>query len=593
MNQQPAEDHPGVGAVLTRLSAGFTQPQTSPADAERPLGQILLAESLINRGQLEQALVIQNQQQQQRSSHQRLGELLIQQRLVSRQHVNTLLARKFGIPCVRLEQYQIPVEVVSRVPAHLVLQYQLVPVALVGQRLLVASETPWDNEGMELLRFHTGLQLEWLMASSEDVSATLGRYFSQCDEDEALQDSGLQRAQVPGATDLQSLEQQANKRPIVRLLNTLILQGLERRTSDIHIRPTEQVIEVYFRLDGRMQRMRTLAKPLLAPLVSRAKILARLNIAERRLPQDGHARFQRGQHQTDLRLSVIPTIHGESVVIRLLDPLTGVKQLADLGLPEDQLQALQVLASQRSGLILVVGPTGAGKSTTLYALLDRIRRDGRHILSVEDPVEYQVEGVEQVQVNERKGMLFSNVLRHFLRHDPDVIMVGEIRDQSTAELAVRAAMTGHLVLSTLHTRDAPATVMRLLNMGVEPYLLGSTLLAVMAQGLIRVNCRHCRVEETIDTAVLQRLGLKQGGSMTFVKGRGCRQCHHSGYNGRRVIAELMGVDEAMALLINRHAPLPLLRQHALARGMKPMLQQAWTLVRDGHSTIEEMMNLRS
>ena len=586
MIQQISSEIPDLTTVLQKLSSGSTRLQAGPDESGRPLGQLLLAESLINRGQLEQVLVLQ--QGQLSSARQRLGELLINQRLVSRQDINSLLARKFGIPRVRLEQYQIPAEVLSRVPAHLVLQYRLVPVALAGQRLLVASETPWDNEGMELLRFHTGLQPEWLIASGEDIAAVMGRYYSQCDEDEALRDSAPRHGP---ANDLQSLEQQANKRPIVRLLNTLILQGLERHASDIHIRPTEQLIEVYYRLDGRMQRIRTLPRALLPPLVSRAKILARLDIAERRLPQDGHARFQRDQYQTDLRLSIIPTIHGESVVIRLLDPLTGVRQLADLGLPHDQYQALQRLAGQRSGLILVVGPTGAGKSTTLYALLDQIRRDGRHILSVEDPVEYQIEGVEQVQVNERKGLRFSNVLRHFLRHDPDVIMVGEIRDQATAELAVRAAMTGHLVMSTLHTRDAPATVIRLLNMGVEPYLLSSTLLAVMAQGLIRVNCRHCRVEDRVDATVLHRLGLEPGHVTNFVKGSGCPHCHHSGYKGRRVIAELMPVDEMLAQLINRRAPLPLLRQHALSRGMKPMREQAWALVRKGDSSLEELMSL--
>ena len=367
------------------------------------------------------------------------------------------------------------------------------------------------------------------MASSDDISIALGRYFSKYDEDEALQDTGHQPGHHSGwGMVLQLLEQQANKRPIVRLLNTILMQGLVRSASDIHIRPTEKAIEVLYRIDGRMQLIRSLDKELLAPLVSRAKIISHLNIAERRLPQDGHARIHPGKYKADLRMSIIPTIHGESVVIRLLDQLVGVKGLIDLGLPDDQYHSLQSLARQHSGLILVVGPTGAGKSTTLYALLDEIRRDGRHILSVEDPVEYFVEGVEQVQVNERKGLEFSNVLRHFLRHDPDVIMVGEIRDHATAELAVRAALTGHLVLSTLHTNDAPSAVSRLLNMGIEPYLLSSTLLAVMAQRLIRINCAFCCVEHTVDAALLTRLGLDRDESQSCLRGEGCPSCYQSG-----------------------------------------------------------------
>lgn len=463
---------------------------------------------------------------------------------------------------------------------------------IVDQRLLVASETPWDNEGVDLLRFHTGLQIELVMASSDDISLALGRYFSKYDEDAALQDSDNQADHHPGmGMALQVLEQQANKKPIVRLLNTILMQGLVRSASDIHIRPTDRTIDIFYRIDGRMQLIRSLDKELLAPLVSRAKIISHLNIAERRLPQDGHARFQRGKYKADLRLSVIPTVHGESVVIRLLDQLAGVKQLVDLGLPDDQHVSLQSLARQRSGLILVVGPTGAGKSTTLYALLDEIRRDGRHILSVEDPVEYFIEGVEQVQVNERKGLEFSNVLRHFLRHDPDVIMVGEIRDHATAELAVRAALTGHLVLSTLHTNDAPSTISRLLNMGIEPYLLSSTLLAVMAQGLIRINCAFCCVEQTVDAALLQRLSVDLDESQLWLKGQGCPSCHHSGYKGRRVVSELMCVDETMSLLINRQVPWPQLRRHAIEQGMRPLADQAWSLVRQGRSTIEEVLGL--
>jgi type IV pilus assembly protein PilB len=562
--------------------------------AEAPLGQLLLQASLINPRQLEHTLRLQAGARRRRVGYRRLGELLVQLGLVSRRQVDSMLAHKFGIPIVRLPACRIAAEVLARVPRHLVLQYRLLPLAIVNGRLVVASETPWDNDGINLLRFHTGLPLVLVMATRDEIELVVDYYFTaDVAENPAAAATPSTAPQTATALPgVEQLEQQANQRPIVRLLNNIIRQGLQRRASDIHIRPNDDMIEVHYRIDGRMHLMRTLASDMLAPLVSRAKIIAHMNIAERRLPQDGHARFQHGDAQADLRLSVIPTVHGESVVIRLLDPANGIKRLDDLGLAAQQLTLLKTLARQRSGLVLVVGPTGAGKSTTLYALLDEIRRDGRHILSVEDPVEYHVDGVEQVQVNERKGLAFSNVLRHFLRHDPDVIMVGEIRDQVTAELALRAALTGHLVLSTLHTNDAPSTITRLLNMGIAPYLISSTLLAVMSQGLIRLNCRSCVQQADVPTGLLRRLGLNAGTDGVFLRGRGCNDCYGSGYRGRRIIAEVMTIDTMLMELINRRAPLAVLRQHAITRGMQPQLTQAWGWVRRGLTTLDELLALK-
>jgi type IV pilus assembly protein PilB len=563
--------------------------------AEAPLGQLLLAASLINPRQLEQTLAIQAGARRRRGQYRRLGELLIQQDLVSRRQVDFMLARKFGIPVVRLATCRIAADVLARVPRHVVLQYRLIPLAIVNERLVVASETPWDNEGISLLRFHTGLRLELVMAARDEIDTVLDYYFAN-QEAEASMATALPASarQVSStAAAIEQLEQQANQGPIVRLLNNIIWQGLRRRASDIHIRPTDDNIEVHYRIDGGMQLMRSLARDILAPLVSRAKIVAHMNIAERRLPQDGHARFQYDDTLADLRLSVIPTVHGESVVIRLLDPSNGIKRLADLGLAAEQRTMLKSLARQRSGLLLVVGPTGSGKSTTLYALLDEIRRDGRHILSVEDPVEYHIDGVEQVQVNERKGLAFANILRHFLRHDPDVIMVGEIRDQATAELALRAALTGHLVLSTLHTNDAPSTITRLLNMGIAPYLISSTLLAVMSQGLIRLNCRSCVQQTRVSAGLLRRLSVPQAANSVFLRGQGCSDCYGSGYRGRRIVAELMSIDTTLAALINRRAPLAVLRQHAIARGMRPQLMQVRDWVSRGLTTFDELLALKT
>lgn len=577
-----------LAAVVAELDHG-----ERPQGSDTPLGQLLLAAALINRQQLDQALQLQSRLQQRRAQSLRLGELLVRQHLLEWQQVNLMLARKFGIPVVRLAHCHIDPAVLDRVPEYLILQYRLLPLLFVGQRLLVATETPWDNEGIKLLHFHTGLSIEPLMACADEIDHVLDYYFASRGNATQMAPNEARPRQVGTATiALERLQQQANQRPIVRLLNRIIQQGLARGASDIHIRPTEKAVEVYYRLDGRLQLMRSTTTEVLAPLVSRAKIIAAMNIAERRLPQDGHCRFQHADARIDLRLSVIPTVHGESVVIRLLDPGNGIRQLEDLGMPGNQLAQLRSLVKQRSGLILVVGPTGAGKSTTLYAMLDAIRRDGRHILSVEDPVEYHIAGVEQVQINERKGLAFANVLRHFLRHDPDVIMVGEIRDHATAELAVRAALTGHLVLSTLHTNDAPSTITRLLNMGIAPYLLSSTLLAVMAQGLIRVNCRSCAAATVIPTGLARQLGLPVDDAATFRRGSGCAACFGTGFRGRRIVSELMGVDNGLAALIGRAAPTTVLRRYAVSQGMRSQLQQGWVWVQQGLTTLDELLALK-
>lgn len=577
-----------LGTALSAIKSSMA------SGTEAPLGQLLLASCYITQQQLDAALGLQAKTGRQNGSYLRLGELLLKKKLINRQQINQMLAQKFGIPSFKFDQCQVSAEVLALVPEAFVLRYRLLPLAMIENKLVVASETPWDNEGINLLQFHTGLQITAVMITHAEITTAIEHYYSEYKAMEAVPDqtqriSAKQRLK----SDIELLEEQANKRPIVRLLDHIIRQGLARTASDIHIRPTEKVIEVYYRIDGRMLMVRPYSNDLLAPLVSRAKILAHMNIAERRLPQDGHARFEYEENTVDLRLSVIPTVHGESVVMRILDSSASLKQVGNLGLPAQQVDILRRLASHRSGLILVVGPTGAGKSTTLYALMNEIQRDDRHIVSVEDPVEYHIHGVEQVQVNERKGLVFANVLKHFLRHDPDVIMVGEIRDHATAELAIRAALTGHLVLSTLHTNDAPSAISRLLNMGIEPYLISSTLLAVMSQGLIRVNCSACAEQQIIDAGMLSQFGLALAADATVIKGRGCSVCHFTGYKGRQMVSELMCVDEAMADLINSKAVISKIRHHALQHGMTSLVDQAMNCVSKGLSTLEEVMVLSS
>lgn len=570
--------------------------QSPAAGSDLPLGELLIKHRQLAPQQLSRVLRQQEQARQRQngldpaaSGSLRLGDLLVEHGLVAPEQIKIHLALKFGIPYVKLDDNPVSSEVIARIPAQICLQHHILPLAVIDGRLVVAVDDPWDNHGIDLLRFQSGLSIVPVMASSDDINLLLGRVYSQHDEDAAMLDRQGQSGEPTYSRALQLLEQQANQKPIVRLLNSMVLQAMLRQASDIHIRPQADSIMIYYRIDGRLQWIRSLNKALHTPLLNRAKILGQLDIAERRLPQDGHALIKRGQHHVDLRLSIIPTVHGESLVIRVLDQHQGIRRLSALGVGQRQRAQLQQLCQQQSGLFLVVGPTGSGKTSTLYSLLEEIRRDGRHILTVEDPVEYSLEGIEQVQINTRKGVGFSNVLRHFLRHDPDVIMVGEIRDKETAQLAVRAALTGHLVLSTLHTHDAPATVSRLLNMGIEPYLLSATLRGVMAQRLLRQNCPHCTEAINLDVPLARRLGL--GPATIEQQGQGCHACHNTGYHGRTIISEILSIDDGLAEAINQSLPLVAFKNLALEHGWVPMMEQGLAQVAAGKTTLAELMSV--
>ncbi|MCW8928131.1 MAG: GspE/PulE family protein, partial [Gammaproteobacteria bacterium] len=380
------------------------------------------------------------------------------------------------------------------------------------------------------------------------------------------------------------------KKPIVRLVNALITQGIQHHASDIHIRPGKERVTIYYRIDGKLRFSRSLSRALLPAIVSRIKITGRMDIAERRLPQDGHSRVLTEGNTVDLRISIMPTINGESVVIRILDKRIGLKPLDDLGLGLEETKKIRQLIGRSYGMLLVTGPTGSGKSTTLYAVLEAIRERNPHIITVEDPVEYDMEGIEQIQIASGMGYTFAEALRHILRHDPDVIMVGEIRDLETARIANKAALTGHLMLSTLHTNDAASTVTRLIDMGVEPYLLSSTLLGVMAQRLVRLNCPLCLTEEPVNDEARELLGLTE--NETFYYGKGCTSCNNTGYHGRSMVCELLVISPRLSSLINRGANSQEIKQAALQEGMKSLTLNALELARQKRTSIEEVLSVR-
>ncbi len=558
--------------------------QTSVPD--RPMGEIIVEkQKLISRVQLDSLL-----QQQKGGVNKRLGVMLVDQGLLSQEQVYVALAVKFGIPYVRLDEFDIPSDVLKRIPAEVAFRYNIMPLVVLGRCLVVAMENPLDLGSVEALTFAINLKLEAVISPLRDITVAQSKYYSRFDEHEALQDKEL--APLPyhavQADSMHVIEARARKKPLVRLLNAIVLQGVVRGASDINIRPGKEGLKIYYRIDGQLQFARAMDKSLLLPLICRIKVLGAMDIAERRLPQDGHVSLMRGKRHIDLRVSVIPTVDGESVVIRILDKEIGVKQFVDLGLVMAQQQRISTLIARQSGLFLVVGPTGSGKTTTLYALLNEIKKKNVHIMTIEDPVEYEMAGIEQVQVEVSREVDFPRVLRSVLRHDPDVIMVGEIRDSETADIANKAALTGHFVLSTLHTHDCVSTVFRLIDMGLKPYLLAATLKGVMAQRLVRLNCEHCVESVSVDAVTRTVLHLAKHESV--LSGGGCNACNQSGFHGRTLISEVLMVDDVIAGLINAQAPHQQITESALKSGMVSMNDDLIRLVRAGKVSAEEALS---
>jgi len=553
---------------------------------ERHLGELLMEEGLITPAQLEEVM-----EKQRQSPDIRIGRLLVKMGLVTQTQVSLGLGRKFGIPFVQLREFDISPEILALVPPDLALQYSALPLADLDGVLIVAMEDPMDWEARDMIRFHANRMVDVVIASSNDISLTLSEYYRHHDDIDSFAEAELDLIpQEDNEVEPHELEHYVEHKPIVRVLNALLQQAIMREASDINIRPEQDRVNVYFRVDGKLQFVRTLNKSMLLPLVTRIKVIGRMDIAEHNLPQDGHARLKKTGNEIDLRLSVIPTVSGESVVIRILDTHVGLKTLDNIGFNPRELELLRDLVHRSFGMFLVTGPTGSGKSTTLYAMLNELKRRSPHIITVEDPVEYHMQGVEQIQVLNARGYTFAEALRHILRHDPDVIMVGEIRDMETARIANKAALTGHIVLSTLHTNDAASSITRLLDMGVEPYLLSATMLGGMAQRLVRTNCQHCAHPIASDDVLYDEFGLSR--DEVFYQGTGCPSCNHTGYHGRVAVCELLPVTAAIRRLIIKGAYAQEIKQAAIDEGMKTLTEHALDLAREGKISLEEVYAIR-
>ena len=545
------------------------------------LGNLLLESRVITATQLEKALTYQHEH----PNFGRLGQVLLELQMISAERLNLTLAQQLGIAQVNLENFDIQPAVLKLLPESLARRYLVMPLMLDGERLIVASADPTHCELLNLLGFVTGKSVETVLANTLDVEQAINRNYGGATAEQLPENETSEQS-----LSLHRIKQLAEDKPTVRFVDTLLEEAISRRASDIHLVPGEHDLAILLRIDGVLIENRRIKHSNLAAIVSRIKIIGGMNIAERRLPQDGRHMVKLSDRTIDLRLSVIPTVHGESVVIRILDTCQSLKSLDQIGFSGRDAERFRDLISHNQGIVLVTGPTGSGKSTTLYAALNDIKSTGVNIITVEDPVEYQIDGIRQIQVKTQIGFTFARALRHILRHDPDVIMVGEIRDQETAMMATESALTGHLVLSTLHTNSAATTITRLLEIGIAPYLLNASLLGVLAQRLVRRNCPHCLVPEEVPGHVRSALGVGQ--DEVFYVGKGCEHCRNLGFAGRVAAYELLEVSPTLRAMIEPAVSAQKIEQQAIADGMRPLTQSALQLARTKLISINEVYRVR-
>ena len=560
--------------------------------ARTPLGQVLLDAGLITPETLQAALA------RQKSTRAPIGEILVAMGAVGKGDVLRALASQRGLPYLSREELPSSVPVLKNLSPKYLRHYRVCPVAVEGSTLTVATSDPANPLLLDDLRQAVGLQIKLAVAPEEAVLEAIERTYGVGAASplqrivEGIRDEGP--ASGEGEEDINQLRDMAFEAPVVRLVNLLIENAVVAEASDIHVEPFEDSLRVRYRIDGILYDQESPPRRLQAAVTSRIKIMAELNIAERRLPQDGRIRVTVGGRRVDIRVSTIPTVHGESIVLRLLDRSSIFLPLESLGFTPDTRGLFDRLISRPHGMLLVTGPTGSGKTTTLYAALDKINSPGQKIITIEDPVEYQLKGVNQIAVRPKIGLTFADGLRHIVRQDPDIIMVGEIRDLETAEIAIQSALTGHLVFSTLHTNDAPGAITRLQDMGCEPYLVSSVLHGVLAQRLVRRICPACRAPIEPDPADLRALGIPEAMATPqhLFKGPGCDQCRGTGYRGRTGIYELFIINEDVRSLIVRKAPTGEIRRRAIdAMGMVTLREDGWAKAKLGITTVEEVLRV--
>jgi general secretion pathway protein E len=560
--------------------------------AREPLGEILVRDGTITRDQIQRGLT------HQRELGKRLGETLVELGYLSEEDVAKALAKQFAVPYLSLASLSItPIPIRDRLSPKYLREHKVFPIEIKGGALTVAMSDMADPYTLDDLRLSTGLTITVCLAQDREILEAIDQYYGdgQATIEKIVKGYSEEEGGASGddREDVDHLRDLASEAPVIQLVNLVITRAVEARASDIHIEPFEDTLRIRYRVDGVLVDHESPPKRLQRAVISRVKIMAKMNIAERRLPQDGRIRLQILGKDLDLRVSTIPTLHGESVVMRILDRSSLLLSLRDMGMPEDIRLQFQRLIRKPHGMILVTGPTGSGKTTTLYTALSEINSVDKKIITIEDPVEYQLQGVNQIHVKPKIGLTFANGLRSIVRQDPDIIMVGEIRDAETADIAIHSALTGHLVFSTLHTNDAPGAITRLLDMGIENYLVSSVLVAVMAQRLVRVICPECRESYQLDSAAIRKMGIKTevDGALQVFRGKGCAACNFTGYRGRSGIYEFLVISEEIQRLILEKADSNTIRQKALQFGMKTLWEDGWRNVELGVTTLEDLLRV--
>src|SRR5574341_528679 len=552
----------------------------------RLLGEILVLERLTTPEAVEQALA------RGRATGERLGEALVAMGAVTSEDVLRALAKQQNLAFLSREEFPSALPLVKNLSPKYLRQYTVCPVSVDNGLLTIATADPLNALVVDDLRQFTGFNVKIVVSPAEAISEAIDRTYEGAATPLQRIVEGMEEEGGPeGDQDVSHLRDMAFEAPVVRLVNLLIESAIDAEASDIHVEPFEDTLRIRYRIDGILFDQEAPPRRLQAAVTSRIKLMAEMNIAERRLPQDGRIRVTLRGRRVDIRVSTIPTVHGESIVMRLLDRASVFLPLEKLGFAPDMLRRFEALIKRPHGILLVTGPTGSGKTTTLYAALDKINSAERKIITVEDPVEYQLKGVNQIPVKPKIGLTFATGLRHIVRQDPDVILIGEIRDLETAEIAIQAALTGHLVFSTLHTNDAPGAITRLQDMGVEPYLVASVLEGVLAQRLVRRICATCRVSDTPSPADLSALGIAGADGTRLYRGRGCDECRGTGYRGRTGIYELCPISEDARSLILRRAPSRDIRRAALEAGMVPLRLDGWAKACAGVTTVEEILRV--
>ncbi len=562
------------------------------------LGEILLKESLITQDQLDKALEFQ------RSNGGKLGSCLTKMGYITDDDITGVLSRQYGVPSINLKYYEIDPNVIKLIPQDTALRYQVVPLSRVGSVLTIAMTDPTNVFAMDDIKFMTGFNVEPVVASESAIGEAISRFYGGGSSHEELsnlmkdlvdEDQELELAAEEQELDASALEKAAEEAPIIKLVNLILTDSVKRGASDIHVEPYENEMRVRFRIDGVLQTVMNPPLKLRDAMTSRLKIMAKLDIAEKRLPQDGRImikyRAEGRKKELDFRVSSVPTLYGEKIVLRLLDKENLRLDMTKLGFEPESLKKFERNILRPYGMVLVTGPTGSGKTNTLYSSVSRLNQVDTNIMTAEDPVEFQLAGINQVQMKEQIGLNFAAALRAFLRQDPNIILVGEIRDFETAEIGVKAALTGHLVLSTLHTNDAPSTISRLMNMGIEPFLVATSVNLICAQRLVRRICVNCKEELEVPEQALIDAGYspEEAKKTKIYHGKGCSTCNKGGYKGRTGLYEVMEINDELRELILVGASALELKKKAIEQGMITLRRSGLIKVALGQTTMEEVL----